>query len=183
MAKCGCAGGTCSCAITAGTNVSVTGTGSTTNPYVVSSTGTALTVQDSSTIDLTLTGEGTAVNPLLLRADYIGTITVPDTQPAESQSWSGAVSLATLTGPRTIRANLTGNVTSVTMPTWASSVSASITLILSQDATGNRTWVMPGTSAFGIDIVLSTAPNARDLVVMLWTGVQWIAIASAMNVS
>lgn len=183
MAKCGCGGATCSCLITPGSNVTITGAGSSTNPYVISSTGTVLTVTDTATIDLTLTGAGTTTSPLALRADFIGTIPVPDTQPAEAQTWSGAVNLSALTGPRTIRANLTGNVTSVTLPTWAANVSASITLILSQDGTGGRTWVMPGTSAFGIDIVLTTTPNARDLIVLLWTGVQWIAIPSAMNVS
>jgi hypothetical protein len=183
MAKCGCAGGTCSCVLTGGTNVQVTGTGSSTNPYVVSATGTALTVVDTPTIDLTLTGEGTSSSPLVLSGAFVGEIDYPDMQPSASQSWSGAVNLTSVTGPRTIRATLTGNVTSVTMPTWSSSVAASITLILAQDTTGGRTWVMPGTSAFGIDIILSTAPLARDLVVMLWTGVQWIAIPSALDVS
>lgn len=147
MAKCGCSGGTCSCLLTAGTNIEVLGTGSSTNPYVLNVTG------------------------------------YPDSQPSETATWSGAVSLASLTGPRTIRATLTGNVTSITLPTWSSAMSASITLILTQDATGGRTWVMPGVSMLGIDIVLSTAAGARDMVVLVWTGAQWIAIPSAMAVS
>lgn len=183
MAKCGCAGQTCSCVITAGRNVQVTGTGSSSNPFVVSATGTALEVADTDTIDLSLTGEGTAVSPLVLTADFVGAIDFPDTQPSTFASWSGAVSLAAVDGPITIRATLTGNITSITLPTWSSAQSGSITLILSQDAVGGRTWVMPGQSAFGIDIVLSTAPNARDMVVLVWTGVQWIAIPTAMDVS
>lgn len=38
MARCGCASDTCSCTITAGPGVDVTGAGSPTNPYLVSST-------------------------------------------------------------------------------------------------------------------------------------------------
>lgn len=147
MAKCGCAGGTCSCLLTAGTNIEITGTGTGTNPYVLNVTG------------------------------------YPDSQPSVTQTWSGAVNLTSLTGPRTIRATLTGNVSGVNLPTWSSAMSASITLILTQDATGGRTWVMPGISAFGIDIVLSTAANARDMIVLVWTGAHWIAIPSAMAVS
>lgn len=37
MARCGCAGGACNCAVEAGTNVSVSGSGSAANPYVISS--------------------------------------------------------------------------------------------------------------------------------------------------
>ncbi|MER7841660.1 hypothetical protein ABTY98_38695 [Streptomyces sp. NPDC096040] len=37
MARCGCAGGSCNCAVQAGTNVSVSGSGSAANPYVISS--------------------------------------------------------------------------------------------------------------------------------------------------
>lgn len=36
MARCGCGGGLCNCSVQAGTNVTVSGSGSTANPYVIS---------------------------------------------------------------------------------------------------------------------------------------------------
>lgn len=154
-----------------------------TNPFVISARLLNIDVVDTATIDLTLTGDGSPTSPFTLSADFIGEIPVPDYTPAESRTWSGAVSLADVTEPRMIRVAMNGNVTAVTLPTWASSESGSITLMLSQDATGGRTWVMPGTSAGGTDVVLSAAPNARDLVRLFWTGIQWVVTAVALNVS
>ena len=106
-----------------------------------------------------------------------------DWQDSSTQNWSGAVSLANLLKPQTIRATLTGNVTAVTLPTWAADKSGAITLVLTQDASGTRTWVQPGLSMAGIKLTLSTGANARDIVVMFWTGAHWVCIPSAMNVS
>lgn len=184
MAKsCGCAGDSCSCLIQAGTNAQVRGKGTTSDPYIVSVSPLSLVVVDSETVDLTLGGDGSTTNPYTLKAEYIGALPVADQQPSVFQNWAGAVNLSAISGPTTIRATLNGNVTSVALPTWGSTVSGSITLYLSQDATGGRTWIMPGVSAYGIDIVLSTAPNAKDLVVAFWTGTAWIMVASALNVS
>lgn len=184
MARCGCAGQSCGCLVIAGTGAVVTGAGTAQDPYVVSLQGSRLSVIDSPTIDLTLTGTGDSISPYVLRADFIGTIPVPDTTPAESRTWSGgAVSLTDVTGPRTIRVTLQGNVTSVALPTWASSTSGTITLVLMQDATGGRTWVQPGTSAYGIDVALTPTASARDVVALHWTGVQWVVVPVAMDVS
>jgi len=167
----------------AGANVDIIGTGAATNPFRISARPLNLAVTDTATVNLTLTGDGSTTNPWTISGDFIGTIQPPDWTTAESRSWSGAVSLTDVTAPRTIRITMTGNVTAITLPTWASSVSGSITLIVSQDATGGRTWVMPGTSSFGIDVVLTPTPSARDLIVFFWTGIQWIVVPSAMNVS
>lgn len=183
MAKCGCSGQSCSCAITAGANITITGTGSTTNPFRISARPLNVQVTDTATINMTLTGDGSTTNPWTFSADYIGTIAPPDWTPAESRTWSGSVSLTGVTTPRMIRVTMNGNVTAVAMPTWSSSESGTIILMISQDATGGRSWVMPGTSAGGVDIVLSTAANARDLIQARWTGVQWVLSAIAMNVS
>jgi len=183
MAKCGCSGQACSCALVAGSNITITGTGSTTNPFRIAARQLNVAVADTATINMTLVGDGSSVNPYTISGDFVGTINPPDWTTAESRSWNGAVSLVDVTTPRTIRVTMTGNVTSVTMPTWASSSSGSITLMISQDVTGGRTWIMPGTSALGIDIALSTAASARDLIVAFWTGIQWVLIPSAMNVS
>lgn len=183
MAKCGCSGQACSCAIVAGSNIEITGTGSATNPFRISSRPLNVQVADTATINMHLTGDGSVTNPFTVSADYIGTVEPPDWTPAESRTWSGSVSLTDVTSPRTIRVTMNGNVTAVALPTWSSSESGSITLMISQDATGGRTWVMPGTSASGIDVALSTAASARDLIVLFWTGVQWVVVPSAMAVS
>lgn len=182
MAKCGC-GATCSCVLTAGPNVQIDGRGTADSPWVISSGNAFLSVSDSATINLTLSGDGTVTNPWNIIGDFIGTIQPPDWTPAESRTWSGAVSMADVTAPRTIRVTMNGNVSAVTMPTWLSSNSGRIFLMISQDATGGRTWVMPGTSSNGVDIVLSTAPNARDLIECFWTGIQWVLSARAMAVA
>lgn len=59
MACSRCAQSACSCSLTAGTGITVTGAGSTSNPWVVSAAGAAetpLTVVDSATVDLTASG-------------------------------------------------------------------------------------------------------------------------------
>ncbi len=86
MARCGCAGQSCGCLVIAGTGAVVTGAGTAQDPYVVSLQGSRLSVIDSPTIDLTLTGTGDSISPYVLRADFIGTIPVPDTTPAESRT-------------------------------------------------------------------------------------------------
>lgn len=162
--------------------VDITGSGTAQNPYRINVRQLHVGVADSATIDMTLTGTGSETNPYTIKADFIGVINPPDWTPSETQFWSGAVNLSSVTAPRTIRATLNGNVTGVTMPTWGSSDSGSITLMLSQDATGGRTWVMPGTSALGVKVALTPTAGARDLIVMFWTGSQWVCIPSAMDV-
>jgi hypothetical protein len=184
MAKgCGCAGTGCSCVLVEGVGTSVRGAGTVTNPYVVDAQVSVLSVIDSPTVDLELLGDGTETNPYVLTATYVGTTPTLGSIPAVGATWNGAVNLSTVASPTTIRATLTGNVTSLTLPSWGSTVSGSIYFVLSQDGTGSRTWVQPGTNAGGTDIVLSTAANARDFIEAFWTGVQWVFTARAMNIS
>ncbi|MEU2487034.1 hypothetical protein ABZ593_20800 [Streptomyces sp. NPDC012617] len=73
MAAC-CGVPRCSCSVIAGPGVTVDGNGSPGAPYVISSESgepTALTVTDSSTVDLTLTGDGTAASPYDVTAAVI----------------------------------------------------------------------------------------------------------------
>jgi len=67
MARCDCAGGRCSCGVVAGDGIEVTGSGETTNPYVVTAVGLPLTgqltVADTPSLNLTLIGEGTVNEP------------------------------------------------------------------------------------------------------------------------
>jgi hypothetical protein len=71
MACCGSAG-KCSCILQEGTGISVIGSGTTTDPYIIEATlvdlNNFLTVADTATVNLTLTGSGTTENPLQLRA-------------------------------------------------------------------------------------------------------------------
>lgn len=182
MAKCGCAGGACSCNIQAGLGVTVRGVGSITNPFIISAEPVSLQVGDTASINMTMSGSGTQADPFVITADYIGGL-VPVWVPSTSASWNGAVNLSALTGPTAVRATLIGNVSAVTLPTWASDKLGTIHLILSQDGSGGHTWVMPGTSAGGTDVVLSTATGARDYITLTWTGTQWITEARAMNIS
>jgi hypothetical protein len=77
VARCGCAGGTCQCLVQEGAGISVSGSGSAGNPYVVAvesgggDIGGLLTVQDSATMDLALTGSGTTVTPYVLSAQAV----------------------------------------------------------------------------------------------------------------
>lgn len=62
MARCGCSSTSCSCLIVAGTGgVSVSGSGASDNPFVIN--GGHFAVSDSATVDLTLTGDGSALTP------------------------------------------------------------------------------------------------------------------------
>lgn len=72
MPRCGCAGSTCSCLITAGPGVQITGSGQASNPYVITATAATIAgtiaVLDTETVDLTLLGEGTLAQPYVITA-------------------------------------------------------------------------------------------------------------------
>lgn len=70
MARCGCAGGTCSCVVQGVGTISVTGAGSPSNPYLISG-GSEFQVTDTATVDLTLTGTGADTEPYILTANAI----------------------------------------------------------------------------------------------------------------
>lgn len=76
MARCGCAANdsACACLIVNGSNTTVTGNGSSVQPYKinVAVASVALQVQDTPSIDLSLSGLGTPASPWLLQADRVG---------------------------------------------------------------------------------------------------------------
>jgi len=82
--KCGCAGNSCSCKFVAGRGVRLRGSGAQNNPIVIDAYPMSLAVQDSTTIDLTLTGDGTQGNPWSIKADLIGSSVA-----TKWQMWSG----------------------------------------------------------------------------------------------
>lgn len=100
MARCGCAGTSCSCVVQGGNGITVDGAGTETNPYIISGGGSGggggvLTVRDTATIDLALLGGGTEANPYILSGD--ATISLDDltnvTAPAPADgnvlAWNG----------------------------------------------------------------------------------------------
>jgi len=78
MGRCSCGGGaTCSCVVQGEGNIRVDGAGTSASPYVISSTGdysANFTVQDTDTVDLSLTGDGSSSEPFQLRADVTARI-------------------------------------------------------------------------------------------------------------
>ncbi|WP_199570528.1 hypothetical protein [Streptomyces murinus] len=73
MAKC-CTSPGCKCVVQAGPGVTVDGNGSTGTPYVISSDAaepTVLQATDTPTVDMTVTGTGTAADPFQVSADVI----------------------------------------------------------------------------------------------------------------
>ncbi len=73
MAKCNCGQQACSCILQNGEGIEVTGSGTDTDPYVITATltnlGQFLRVIDTPSVNLTLTGTGTEDDPLELRAN------------------------------------------------------------------------------------------------------------------
>lgn len=93
MARCNCSGSTCSCKIVGGYKTTVTGTGTAADPYVVARDTTNDTIQqqisfvDTTTVDFTVVGGGTTVDPLIVRAAVV--LVAPN-----GSKWSLAVSNA-----------------------------------------------------------------------------------------
>ena len=67
MARCGCAGTSCSCVVQGSGAVTVTGSGSTGSPYVIAGGG-VLNITDTATVNLSLSGSGSVGTPYNLSA-------------------------------------------------------------------------------------------------------------------
>lgn len=67
MARCGCSGAApCSCFIEAGPGITVEGSGSPSTPYVISVDSGAIEVNDTPTINMSITGSGTGGDPFII---------------------------------------------------------------------------------------------------------------------
>jgi hypothetical protein len=94
-----CCSGSCTCKLAAGTNVEVTGSGTPTDPFVISSE-LDFVVADNSTFNLTLTGDGTSASPLTLAVAFAATASINDlpdvnttgADNGEVLSWNSATS-------------------------------------------------------------------------------------------
>lgn len=77
--NCGCSGATCGCLLVAGTGIEITGTGTTANPFTVVNTASDIAssfeVNDTTTLNLTLAGGGTNLDPFILSG--VVTLTLP----------------------------------------------------------------------------------------------------------
>jgi hypothetical protein len=96
--RCDCSGGQCSCVVLAGSGTTVTGAGSSSNPYIISADPTLparLRVVDTPTVDLTAVGNGTEDDPLVLSAtatvslDNLTNVTAPSPATGDTISWNG----------------------------------------------------------------------------------------------
>ena len=70
MRNCNCSGGTCGCKVNGGVGVTVTGTGTAADPYVINNVAADLNasfaVSDTLTLDLTKSGSGTNLDPVVI---------------------------------------------------------------------------------------------------------------------
>jgi hypothetical protein len=97
-------------------------------------------------------------------------------------NWTGAVTLSNY--PQTYQATLTGNVTSLTLPTSVLSVqSGTITLVLTQDATGGRTITWPAGVKWpdGIAQQPASAANSISVIHLMWTGTAWFGMVGGKS--
>ena len=99
-----------------------------------------------------------------------------------SAVWNGAVVLDQY--PQTYLATLTGNVTSLALPTSPIALqSGTVTLVLTQDATGGRTITWPASVKWSEGLVQQPAPGANTISVfnLLWTGTSWLALTGGRS--
>ena len=71
MARCRCQSENCTCSVRAGSGITISGSGSPGDPWTINavpSSGGTLQVQDTPTIDLVLSGEGSLTSPFVLTA-------------------------------------------------------------------------------------------------------------------
>ncbi|MBM4575295.1 hypothetical protein GS415_00720 [Rhodococcus hoagii] len=99
--------------------------------------------------------------------------------------WTGQIVLpsSAVAGPKWIKARLIGN-TAVSPAAGVAGKAYTLTIEVSQDATGGRSLVFNGVSwPIGIAPAVSSAPNARDLLFLTWTGSDWIGTVGAQSIS
>lgn len=90
---------------------------------------------------------------------------------------SGTAALGEADLPSTRLWIMTGNITLV-LPTPIAPLSGTITLVLTQDATGGRmiTWPAGMKWPDGIPQQPASGPNTTSVIHLLWTGTQWLGL-------
>jgi hypothetical protein len=96
---------------------------------------------------------------------------------ATNAAASGTITLTSADYPSTKLWTLTGNVTLV-LPTPASTSSATITIVMTQDATGSRVITWPASVKWpdGIAQQPATAAGTVSMFNLLWTGTTWLGM-------
>jgi hypothetical protein len=92
-------------------------------------------------------------------------------------TWGGSVTLDKY--PQTYISTLSANVTSMALPTSPIALqSGTVTLVLTQDATGGRTitWPVGVKWTDGIPQQPATGANTVSVFHLLWTGTQWLGM-------
>jgi hypothetical protein len=95
---------------------------------------------------------------------------------------NGTLDLSGYTVSTLIRLSVNRNFNSIPLPTPAADEAYTITIICKQDSTGGRTITWPATIAWpsGLKPLLSTAPNATDVIHIMWTGAQWLGFVGGL---
>lgn len=91
-------------------------------------------------------------------------------------NWSGSVTLPQF--PVTYLSTLSGSVTSLSLPTPPTGFSGTITLVLTQDATGGRTITWPSAVKWpeGIQPQPTAGAGSMSMFNLLWTGADWLGM-------
>jgi len=99
---------------------------------------------------------------------------------AAQSDWSGAVVLtaADVEKAAYLRRRLTANVTALTLPSGTAGLHYRVTLELTQDATGSRTFSWPAAIKFpsGTNPTISSGANSISVVELWWNGTDWFGL-------
>ena len=177
--NCGCSGSACGCLIVGASGISLSGTGTVADPYVVSLDESTFSIDpfieftDSGVLDFTVTGSGTASSPLNATATYRDGFG-PGSQPLLApQSMSGNLDLSGQTRPVVLPVTLVGNLTITNLPTPPAGYSWTLVLIFTQDATGGRTVTWPSSVGNSGYLTPQSAAGATTRFSLVWSGSKW----------
>lgn len=180
MARCGCVSTGCACLIQAGSGILVTGTGNVGDPYIVAATGggggSVVQVADTSTIDLSISGDGSGGNPYIISGvvvtegiqDLIGAMAVAG-HGLSYDDTAGSISACLSTDPGNTL--IYGADDCLFAP--GADPGVFMTLGTAQTATGAKTWNLPNdtTTAIRINTVAVVNPNtSSDTFAVYWSG-------------